>query len=354
MKKLFLFLIGCCFFTANGADFHIYGKVSGLEDGTLLYLRLVGPPSCDLDSLIVNNGEFEFKGEAPAAPSWVTLSIKNKFVALADFYLEAGDIFVDGERYKTRARGTKTNEEYLDYQTALIPMYGEVGNLHNELSVQETDYQRDSLRRELDELNRRLDAAELDYIRKYPASVVSLKLVGYKYPHLTGQKINEVLALLDSSLQQTPQAQSIKEYAARLLRSETGSVASDFSLETSSGSKFTLSEKRGKYVLLDFWASWCVPCRNSFPEVARLNEKYKGKNFEIIGVSVDRKTDLWKKALAEERCPWTQVCDPQGNVARLYAVSAIPLMVLVSPEGKIIKRFLNKEELTETLSGLFP
>lgn len=130
-------------------------------------------------------------------------------------------------------------------------------------------------------------------------------------------------------------------------------MAPDFSLETSTGSTFSLSEKRGKYILLDFWASWCAPCRNSLPGVALLNEKYKGKNFEVIGVSVDRQTDKWKKALAEDRCSWTQVCDPTGKVANLYAVSAIPLMVIVSPDGKIMKRMLNKDELAGILSKIF-
>lgn len=338
----------------SAADFHIKGKVSGVEDGTHLYLRLVGPPSRDLDSLVIKDGVFEFRGEAPATPSWATISIEGKFVALSDFYLESGSILIEGSRYQTSAKGTPANEVYSVYRNTLQPLYDKLGNLHSSFVSAETKAKKDMANSELKAFEQQIDESELRFIRDYPSSVVALRIAGYKYNHMSASRINRMLAMLDSSLLKMPQAVTIRQYAASLSLSEEGAVASDFSLTTSSGTHFSLADRNGKYLLLDFWASWCVPCRNSLPALAQLYEKYKNKNFEIVGISLDRKTEAWKKALSEENCSWTQVCDPTGEVARKYAVSAIPLMMLVSPEGKIVKRFLQKDELSDALARLFP
>jgi len=351
-------LILLCFFLSlsflsNASDFRIHGNVSKVPDGTILYLRLVGPPAKDVDSVTVINGKFEFKGEAPTVPTWFTLSIKGKFVPLTDLYIEAGDILVEGELYNCIAKGTKTNDEYVDYKVTLTPLYSQVADIHNAMAINNDPSRLDSFKDKLIAHNDKLDKAELDYIRKYPASVISLHLLGYKSSHMNGEQINYAISLLDVSLQNTKQVKDMKEYAKRLIGCAEGTKAPDFTLKTKDGNNFSLSERKSKYILIDFWASWCAPCRNALPHVAQLNEMYKKENFEIIGVSLDNNIDKWKKALAEDNCTWIQVCDTTGHVARLYAVSAIPLMVLISPDGTILKRILKKEDLDDILSGLF-
>jgi len=352
MKTILLCLFLSLSVLSRASDFRIHGNVSNVPDGTLLFLRLVGPPAKNVDSVKVVNGKFEFKGNAPASPTWATLSIKDKFVPLTDLYLEAGDIYVYGKLYECNAKGTKTNNEYLDFKNTLNPIYNEVYRAHNAVALNNVSSQ-DSLNAEVKKMEEVLNKAELNYIRKYPASVVSLHLLGYKSSHMTGDQINNAISLLDVSLLNTKQVLDMKEYAKRLIACAEGTKAPDFTLKTIDGITFSLSENKGKFILLDFWASWCAPCRNALPHVAQLNEKYKGKNFEIIGVSLDKNTDKWEKALAEDKCTWKQVCDTDGHVARLYAVSAIPLMVIVSPDGTIIKRILKKEDLDEYLSSIF-
>ncbi len=342
----------CLTFIANAADFKIHGNVADVPNGSLIYLRLVGPPAKDIDSVKVFDGKFELKGSAPTSPVWATLYIKGKSMPLTDFYVEAGDIYVYGNLYECYAKGTKTNEEYLDFKRTLDPIYTEVYRAHSALSMNTLPAAKDSLDSELNKIENTLDKAELDYIRKYPASVLSLRLLASKSSHMTGENTIKTIALLDTSLQKTQQVADIKKYAQRLIACEEGTVAPDFSLETSTGKTFSLSGKKGKYILLDFWASWCAPCRNALPEVAILNEQYKEKNFEIIGVSLDKNINKWKQALAEEHCTWTQVCDPSGNVAKLFAVSAIPLMVIISPDGKILNRILQREDLPTVLAAI--
>lgn len=355
MHTFFSILFGSLLMASNISGYHIHGHITDVKDGTKLYLQLVGPPQHCIDSAVVKNSTFEFKGKAPLSPEWIVLSLKGKFLPVADFYLEKGDIYVDGESYKCIVKGTKTNNEYRAYNHNISPLYDKQAGLYSDLAVnsQKGGTYKDSVNSEIKMLNKKLDEAEINYIRTYPESPVSLRILSYKSGHMTGQRLNSVITLLSKSYQNLPEVLNMKRYAKQLISCGEGTVAPDFSLIALDGKKFSLSDKKGKYILLDFWASWCAPCRGALPELARLNETYKNKNFEIIGISLDRNSENWKKALIEEGCNWTQVCDASGKVAKLYAVSPIPLTVLISPEGKIISRGLQKEDLANKLAEIF-
>ena len=119
---------------------------------------------------------------------------------------------------------------------------------------------------------------------------------------------------------------------------KVGVEAPEFSIKGMDGEDIELKNFAGKYILLDFWASWCGPCRNEMPNVVKLYKECKGKNFEIIGISLDQKPEPWKKAVKDLKMTWPQACDFQvwyGPVARKYNLSAIPYTVLINPEGRI-------------------
>jgi peroxiredoxin len=355
MRKIITFILSALFTTLSAAvvpQYHIHGTVTGIKDGTVIYLRLVGPPQKDIDSAIVRKGHYELKGKAPSKPTWVLMSLKGRFTSVADFYLEKGDITINGTEYKSIATGTKTNTEYNIYNKDISSLYEEQGRLFY-LGAGKDQAFRDSMKVVLAKFDEKIDKAEINYIRKYPASVISLRLLGYKSSHMTGDKLNSAINLLDKSFMNTPEVLQMKAYAKRLLSCAEGTMAPDFTLTATDGSTFTLSSQRGKYVLIDFWASWCQPCRASLPSMAVLNEKYKNKNFILVGLSLDRNDAAWKKALEVEKCTWTQICDSRGTVASKYAISAIPMTILVSPEGKIISRGLLKDDLSNKLASIF-
>ena len=160
-----------------------------------------------------------------------------------------------------------------------------------------------------------------------------------------------MLKMLSEEIQQSDEMQQVKKRAEQLAKVEAGAVAPNFTLPTDNGSTLSLSDYKGKYVLIDFWASWCGPCRASFPAIAKLHDQYAGK-LTIIGVSLDRGEAAWRKALDEEKCTWAQAWDQKGVAAKTYAVSAIPLLVLVGPDGKIIGRY-GKADVTDELKRLF-
>ncbi|MDR2271220.1 MAG: TlpA family protein disulfide reductase, partial [Sphingobacterium sp.] len=134
---------------------------------------------------------------------------------------------------------------------------------------------------------------------------------------------------------------------------EVGKPALDFVMNDSAGRPVKLSSFKGKYVLLDFWASWCGPCRDLHPDMVKAYQKFKGQNFEIIAVSLDSKREPWLKAIAQDGLPWIQLSDLKGmrNAAALqYGVTAIPQNFLIDPEGNIIANELKHQALEEKLA----
>ena len=140
---------------------------------------------------------------------------------------------------------------------------------------------------------------------------------------------------------------------------QPGKTAPDFTLNTPEGKQLSLQSLRGRYLLVDFWASWCKPCRESFPKMKEIYSRFHGKGFEILGVSDDSKSEAWLKAIADDKLPWLHVIDefPEKNkparVGTLYATHYIPSTLLLDKEGKIVAKNLHAEELEKKLEELF-
>ena len=137
---------------------------------------------------------------------------------------------------------------------------------------------------------------------------------------------------------------------------ESGAVAPDFTQQTPDGEDLKLSDLRGKVVLVDFWASWCGPCRRENPHVKELYDKYSHRGFEILGVSLDRTKASWERAIAQDQLDWHHVSDLKGwknEVAKMYSVRSIPHTILLDREGRIIARKLRAAQLEEVLEQIF-
>lgn len=157
-------------------------------------------------------------------------------------------------------------------------------------------------------------------------------------------------------LQLPRQAADLSKRVQKATRFSVGAKAPDFSQETPDGELLKLSDLRGKYVLLDFWASWCGPCRRENPNVVKLYNQYKDAGFTILGVSLDRNRERWLKAIDDDGLDWHHVSDLKGwqnEVAQMYEVRGIPRTLLLDPEGKIIGKDLRGESLRNTLSAIF-
>ena len=145
-----------------------------------------------------------------------------------------------------------------------------------------------------------------------------------------------------------------QKYATDLLKA--GADAPDITLNTIDGKPFALKDLRGRYVVLDFWASWCGPCRAEMPNVKAAYEKYKGKGFNIVALSFDNKLESWTKAIEDMQMPWIHLSDLKGwkTVAgQIYGVNAIPASFLVDPNGTIIAADLRGEKLEAKLKEVY-
>lgn len=352
-KTMILLLCMMGFFMQGKAQYRIVGNVTDVPDGARLYLTLVGPPNETIDSTTIQGGKFEFKGTHRGKPEWAIIRIEHNFVSLADFYLEDGTIRINGPRYGTWATGTPTNEQYNEYNDSINKLFSDITSLTYQRAMKENMNKRatDSINAEIKKVEQTAEGREERFLRRYPSSPIAARVVDYRSRFATSARIMRLLSLLSPALQQEPAMLKVKDYAFRLAKTENDAQAPLFTLPTDKGTSVSLADYRGKYVLIDFWASWCAPCRGSFPAIAKLYRQYHSARFDIIGVSLDRSEAAWRKAVKEESVPWTQVLDQKGTVASNYAVSAIPHLVLISPDGKIISTY-NKADLNEELDNL--
>ncbi|PRY15631.1 peroxiredoxin [Pontibacter ummariensis] len=195
-----------------------------------------------------------------------------------------------------------------------------------------------------------------DLLAKHPSSVVSAFGTATLIDPLNDFAFADSMATLFSkNIPNSKYTAMLVERLKPYRSTAVGQVAPDITLPTPDGGSKSLSSLRGKYVLVDFWASWCGPCRKENPNVVAMYNQYKDKGFEIFGVSLDQSKDKWLAAIEKDQLSWPHVSDLKGwesSAAQLYNVTAIPQTVLIDPEGKIIAKGLRGDDLEEKLATL--
>ncbi len=181
------------------------------------------------------------------------------------------------------------------------------------------------------------------FVKNHYGDPLSVTRLSGNVTKLNPADLERIYKLLSLDMQRSENGQRIVTYLDGLKNSATGQHVKEFVLYTPEGKSLSFSTLRGKYVLIDFWASWCGPCRRSFPYMKALYRRYKGKNFEIYSISTDRSRSEWLKALKDEHLPWLQSLDTKEISDRNFAVTAIPTIYLVDPQGKIIMKEIDFE-----------
>jgi peroxiredoxin len=284
---------------------------------------------------------------------------------MISFYIEKGDVLVNAQDSLATATlsGTPLN---LDQQKLNTILKENNQQSKEVMSVYRaaTDEQRSSaefvseIRAKLDVINEQRKELIFAFIKENPNYLVSLvALLEAAGSTPNANEISPLLAGLSSDLQGMPPAKALAERLEVAKKVAIGVLAQEFTQNDTSGTPVSLASFRGQYVLLDFWASWCGPCRQENPNIVAAYNKYKDKNFTILGISLDRPNDRekWIKAIHDDQLAWTQVSDLKfwdNEVARLYGIRSIPQSYLLDPEGRIIASNLRGTDLHEKLAEL--
>ena len=195
------------------------------------------------------------------------------------------------------------------------------------------------------------------FVKTHPNSPVSLYVLKHQqqyYPDY--DQLWQYFNPLSADLKNTDFGKQYAEMLAGLKATRIGAKAPNFSMDDPNGKRVSLSSFKGKYVLVDFWASWCGPCRNENPSVVKAYNRFGGKDFAILGVSLDKTKDAWLKAITDDKLTWEQVSDLKfwdNAAAQSYSVKAIPQNFLLDPSGHIIAKNLFGEQLTAQLEKIF-
>lgn len=360
-KMLFLGLITCSIIScAKPEKFVINGEIKGKESGQIQLMKFADGKWLVEDSTSISKGKFQLKGKAELPELRVVAMGPQQMVA--QFFAENGTMTLKAEAdslAKSVVSGSKSNEEFKIFQQELKNLSKEAQGMQQRFMNAQASGDQDGMKKaqiDYEAMIQNLNVYARNFIREHRKSTVSPLIALMQFGQtIKASEIDTLIAYLDPSVRPSIYVSELKKIADKMRASEVGAVAPDFTLPTPDGSTFTLSSLRGKYVMIDFWAAWCQPCRLENPNVVALYGKYKDKGFDIVGVSLDRERADWVKAIADDKLVWHQVSELkfwQSEIAKKYGVSAIPCTFLLDKEGRIIAKNLRGEELAKKLEEL--
>ncbi|ANI89214.1 hypothetical protein A9P82_07860 [Arachidicoccus ginsenosidimutans] len=342
---------------AQSAGYTINGKLSNLDSK---YVYLEHTNGQKMDSALVSNGSFTFKGNAEFPfQAIIALTEQPQRGKVFPVYIENSAIQVTGDAgalKDVKITGSKTQDDYEAYITSIKDISAQENGLYSK--YQEAQQNKDTaavaaIVKRADSLQNLATERLKQFITTHPKSAVSLEQVQNLAYSSDYAELNKLFSGLDESLKNSPNGKKIADHLAIMEKTADGKPAIAFTQNDVTGKAVSLSDFKGKYVLVDFWASWCGPCRAENPNVVKAYNKYKDKNFTILGVSLDQNGDKWKEAIAKDNLTWTEVSDLKfwkNEAAVAYGVQAIPANFLIDPNGIIIGHNLRGEALEKKLA----
>ena len=328
------------------------------SNGQTVYLAKIadGNP-VGVDTAVIVDNKAVLTAECDDPQAVYLVSFNNDMMNMVNLFPDNQDVTITGDFNDFRhldAKGSATQNQYNEYLKNLttyidpfmeiMPEYENAINSGDSIAFAKYEEQLQAI---MDDYNN----YRLDFIKNHPDSYMAHFLLDEsKYDF----EFDDVKEVAEGFTSETAYSKKVKEYVDQNARVEIGQPFIDFTLQTIDGKEINLGEviKNNKVTLVDFWASWCGPCRNENPNVVAAYNKFHNKGLEIVGVSVDKNEKSWLKAVEEDGLPWTQLRDTDSEVAQDYVIVYIPSNFIFDQNGVIVAKNLRGEELEAKLAEL--
>jgi len=366
-----LFIVGCNAqsekTSENDADtITLSGTIGYPQNGEIILEKYVDNQTFPYDTIKLKEDYTFSKEVAISTPGYYRLNFYNKQFVPLILHRDDVQVSADGNARNGFAKITgsrdhafieKTQQILQDFQSSAEVQ--QVNQQFRSASQQQDEQAIDSLREEYMKLDAQNKEKIIDLIDSVGASLGVVEILKGGRVLDKDQHYDlyaEYAALLKEEIPESPVAQDFVTMVDDMAKLAIGKVAPEIALPNPEGDTVKLSSLRGNYVLVDFWAKWCKPCRAENPNVVRMYNRFNDKGFEVYGVSLDRRKSDWLQAIEEDNLYWTQVSDLKfwnSKAAEIYNIKAIPFAVLLDPEGRIIAKNLRGRALEQKLEEIF-
>jgi peroxiredoxin len=337
--------------------FQISGKLEGLKDSSMVVL-VSGLDGKKIASVTATKGLFTLKGTL-TAPDICQISFPGQNGNI-DLFMNPNDkVTVSGNAANINAatvKGSVVQDDYAEFKERFNPLKDKLNGVAMKIDSEKNPARRDSLLGLFNHYKNEVIAATVRFIKEKQTSPVSGFVLFIIAPLMSSmEEVDANYGQLKPAARTTVYARQIEKNIEDARVGAVGSKAIAFTQKDTANRPVSLASFKGKYVLVDFWASWCGPCRKENPNVVKAFNTFKDRNFTVLGVSLDQNRDAWLQAIRTDGLTWTHVSDLQywnNAVARLYNIQGIPANMLIDPDGRIIARDLREEALEEALKKI--
>lgn len=357
MRKLLLLIVAASMTLAAcnaQSGYKVTGTVEGMPDGKAIIATVNGSSLDTLAKADVKNGSFEFTGNV-SEPTGAYIMVIGQRGAIP-FMLENANITVNAGQAGLTVTGSEGQKIYDQFMAINTTTQQEAMKLQQEYQAANGDQAKmQAVQEAYAKLMTDAQAKETELIKANPDSYVSTFVIVSGMGQMEYEQLKERYNLLGEKAKASAQGKAIAAQIAKLESTAIGQIAPNFTITTPEGESISLYDIKGKVKLIDFWASWCGPCRGENPHVVEIYKEYHPKGLEIFGVSLDNNKEAWVKAIADDGLVWKHGSDLKGwqsAPAQLYSVSGIPHTVLLDENNKIIAKNLRGDELKQKIAEL--
>ena len=357
MRKLLLSIVAASMTLAAcnaQSGYKVTGTVEGMPDGKAIIATVNGSSLDTLAKADVKNGSFEFTGNV-SEPTGAYIMVIGQRGAIP-FMLENANITVNAGQAGLTVTGSEGQKIYDQFMAINTTTQQEAMKLQQEYQAANGDQAKmQAVQEAYAKLMTDAQAKETELIKANPDSYVSTFVIVSSMGQMEYEQLKERYNLLGEKAKASAQGKAIAAQIAKLESTAIGQIAPNFTITTPEGESISLYDIKGKVKLIDFWASWCGPCRGENPHVVEIYREYHPKGLEIFGVSLDNNKEAWVKAIADDGLVWKHGSDLKGwqsAPAQLYSVSGIPHTVLLDENNKIIAKNLRGDELKQKIAEL--